>query len=162
MAIRLLAESDDPSQFSCGTASLDQYLAQHAWANVRTGVSVTHVFACGRDIQGFITLAGTTVRAAEIGAAGLPRYPLPALLVARLAVDSCTQGRGIGSRLLRFALEEAVAVHVRTGCVGVAVDANEGAVSFYEGLGFEPMQLVSRADTLRMFLDMGAVFDAIG
>jgi len=135
--IRLLAERDDPSGFSCGSAELDRYLKTYALANAERGVNVTYVHANETDhIEGFLTLAGTSIRSAEVPASrNLPRYPLPALLVARLAVSSSSQNRGVGRRLLAFALEESLVMHSRIGCVAVVVDAKPEAVPFYERFG---------------------------
>jgi hypothetical protein len=88
--IRRLAENDDPSGFSCGDHEFDRYLAAHALANAAAGMSVTYVLdEPGFGVAGFVTLAAASIRADAIPhlEVDLPRYPLPALLVARLAVD---------------------------------------------------------------------------
>lgn len=162
--IRLLAEIDDPSGFSCGSSELDRYLTTHAFANAQLGVSATYVHLGETDrINGFVTLAGTSIRSSEAPIArGLPRYPLPALLVARLAVDLSAQHRGIGHRLLMFALEEALVMHTRIGCVAVIVDAKPEAASFYERFGFEPVVLATpAANALRMVLEIGSIIDSL-
>jgi GNAT superfamily N-acetyltransferase len=162
--IRLLSETDDPSGFSCGSAELDRYLEVHALANLKLGVSATYVHADQLNrVDGFLTLAGTSIRSAEANSAGnLPRYPLPALLVARLAVDSSAQGQGIGRRLLAFALEEALIMHRRIGCIAVVVDAKLSGVSFYEHFGFEPVVLANpAASTMRMVIEIGSIIDAL-
>ncbi len=162
--IRLLAETDDPSGFSCGSADLDRYLKTHALANTNLGVSATYVHVDETDrIEGFVTLAGTAVRSSEAPLSRtMPRYPLPALLVARLAVDASSQNRGIGRRLVAFALEESLVMYSRIGCVALVVDAKPSAVAFYERLGFESVVLADpAADTVRMVLEMGSILDAL-
>ncbi|MBW6469471.1 MAG: GNAT family N-acetyltransferase [Coriobacteriia bacterium] len=162
--IRALTETDDPSGFSCGSPELDRYLTKHALANAIAGVSVTyvHVSTQGR-IDGFVTVAGTSIRAADAAClAHLPGCPLPALLIARLGVDTRSQGQGIGRSLLAFALGIAVIARERLGCVGVVVDAKDGAVSFYEHLGFEPLELeCPSSGTTRMLLEIGSLLDAL-
>lgn len=142
---------------------LDRYLKRHALGNASLGAGVTYVSA-GDDgaIDGFVTLAGCSLRGVEVGLVDMPRFSLPMLLVARLAVDVSAQGRGIGARLLRFAFEEAVMAYSHTGCVGVLVDAKPEAVGFYEGLGFERVGEASQDANSRMFLEIGAVLDALG
>lgn len=161
MGIRLLTSQDDLAGFSCGIESLDRYLQRHALDNAADGVSVTYVEDSGSRVRGFVTLAGTTVTASEFGACALPRYRLPALLVARLAVDSIAQGEGVGWSLMRFAFEEAITVYSRTGCVGVVVDAKPGAAGFYQRLGFSPIEQVATTTNVRMFIEIGTVLDAI-
>lgn len=162
--IRLFAETDDPSGFSCGSSELDRYLKAHALANAQLGVSATYVHVGETDaIEGFVTLAGTSIRSSETPlACSLPRYPLPALLVARLAVDLSARKRGIGRGLLAFALEEALVMHSRIGCVAVVVDAKPEAASFYERFGFESVNLANPASSaLRMVLEIGSIADAL-
>ena len=162
--IRLFAETDDPSGFSCGSVDLDRYLKTHALANAKLGVSATYVHVDeANHVSGFVTLAGTSIRSAETPAfRNLPRHPLPALLVARLAVDASSQNRGVGRTLLAFALEESLVMHSRIGCVAVVVDARPGAVSFYEQFGFESAVLADPVrSTMRMVLEIGSIVDAL-
>ena len=76
-----------------------------------------------------------TARAAQ----GMPRHPIPAALLARLAVDTTVQGRGLGAWLLRDAmlrtLNAAESVGIRVLLVH-AIDPD--ARAFYERHGFEP------------------------
>ena len=162
--IRLLAERDDPSGFSCGSPELDQYLKAYALDNTELGVSATYVCVDDADcVEGFLTLAGTSIRSSETPISfDLPRYPLPALLIARLAVDASSQNRGVGRRLLAFALEESLVMQSRIGCIAVVVDAKPEAFSFYEQFGFEPVVPASpAAGAIRMVLEIGSVADAL-
>jgi GNAT superfamily N-acetyltransferase len=93
------------------------------------------VAIAGRDILGFITVAATSITIDSLPARTrdrLPKYPLSALRVARLAVAQSAQGQGIGKQLLRAAFQLAHEMAERVGCVGVVVDAKANAVEFYE------------------------------
>jgi GNAT superfamily N-acetyltransferase len=164
--IRRLAENDDPSGFSCGDHELDRYLAAHALANAAAGGSVTYVLdEPGFGVAGFVTLAAASIRADAIPhlEVDLPRYPLPALLVARLAVDVGRQRRGHGGDLLAFSFEEALVARDRIGCVGVLADVKPGAKSFYERLGFVTIaESASPAPRTRMFMSISGIVDALG
>jgi predicted N-acetyltransferase YhbS len=97
----------------------------------------------------------------------LPRYPLPALRLARLAVHENAQGQGLGAELLRFVLRLAVKMADDFGCVGVVVDAKPGAVEFYARFGFVAIELVeglsdSRPAPTAMFLSLKAIQQAMG
>jgi GNAT superfamily N-acetyltransferase len=96
----------------------------------------------------------------------LPRYPLPALRLARLAVDQAWQGGGLGSRLVAYALAIALQLSSTAGCVGVVVDALPDSVGFYAALGFSELQLISghsgaRPAPVPMFLPISAVAEAV-
>ena len=90
-----------------------------------------------------ITLVARQVEhsaATPSGSAGTSRhFPTPICLLARLAIDSAWQGRGIGSDLLRDALRRAVGAADQIGIRAVLVDAIDGnAANFYRRYGFEP------------------------
>lgn len=166
--IRPLLESDDPSGFSCGVHELDAYLRRHALDNAAAGAGVTWVLEDRElGIGGYVTLAAASVRSNELAsdphaAAGLPRYPLPALLVARLAVDERLRRRGLGRALLTFAFDEALIARDRIGCIGVLVDAKPPAVGFYERFGFgEVRRAGADSGVGRMFLGIGTLTDAL-
>jgi GNAT superfamily N-acetyltransferase len=89
----------------------------------------------------------------------LPKYPLPVLRLARLAIDERAKGKGVGTLLLRAALVLAQRMADDFGCVGLLVDAKSEAVSFYEKLGFlrlEPVagELGDRPVPVPMFLEL--------
>ncbi len=95
----------------------------------------------------------------------LPRYPLPVLRLARLAVHQSAQGHGLGLQLLRFVLQLVVRMADDHGCVGVVVDAKPDAVEFYAKYGFVPVDAVESASDARpapipMFLSTRAIKDA--
>ena len=87
----------------------------------------------------------------------LPRYPLPILRLARLAVDVSVRGQGLGKQLLRFVLRLALRMAEEFGCIGVVVDAKPGAVTFYRQFGFLALEAVegqspARPPATAMFL----------
>lgn len=118
-------------------------------------------------IAGYVTLAAASVLVSDLGldarsAAGLPRYPLPALLIARLAVDERCLRRGLGRGLLVFALDEALVARDRIGCVGALVDAKPTATGFYEQFGFlEVVPADADARVRRMFLGIATIAEAL-
>jgi len=96
----------------------------------------------------------------------LPRYPLPVLRLARLAVDISVQNRGIGKALLRYVLGMALKMAEMYGCVGVVVDAMLDALDFYARFGFVSLNvelglLESRPLPVPMLLPLDLVRAAI-
>jgi GNAT superfamily N-acetyltransferase len=154
--LELLSDLHDRAGFRCGSASLENYLRETARGHLTKGVSVTRVLVDRlsrppKPILGYFTL--TTVLAAAKnwpGAAkGLPRMPVPVVLLGRLAVAQSAQGQGFGALLLAAAREIAGASLTGTGGIGLAVDAaEERVVGFYEKYGFKRVE----DDSLRLFL----------
>jgi GNAT superfamily N-acetyltransferase len=168
LEVRRLELHDDRTGFRSGNVDLDRFFVRYAGQNqFRHHIGTTYV-AVREDgfIAGFATVTASEVATAAALSATkrkrLPRYPLPVLRLARLAVDERAKGQGIGSLLLRAVLVLARRMAHDFGCVGVVVDAKPDAVAFYEKLGFAPLevaagQLGDRPEPLPMFLEVGAV-----
>ena len=140
MEIRALRESDDRSAFRSGDADLDRFLRKYAGQNqFRHHIGITYVAVEGARVTGYATVAPGHIEIENLPAAQrkkLPRYPLPVLRLARLAVDEFFRGQGLGRQLLRFVLQLALRMAEEFGCIGAVVDAKPGAVTFYRQFGF--------------------------
>src|SRR3989440_13083457 len=112
MEIRALRESDDRSGLRSGDADLDRFLQKYAGQNqFRHHIGTTYVAVEGDRIAGYVTVAPGHVEIEDLPAAQrkkLPRYPLPVLRLARLAVGETFRGQGLGRQLLRFVLQLAL------------------------------------------------------
>ncbi len=153
MEIRPLREGDDRSEFRSGDPDLDRFFHAFAGQNqFRHHLGVTYVALEERRIVGFATVAPGHVEIEELPAAArkkLPRYPLPVLRLARLAVDQTARGQGLGAELLRFVLQLALRMANDYGCVGIVVDAQPGAVDFYRKYGFVAVEAVEGQSDVR-------------
>ena len=143
--IRLLEQADDRKAFRSGDADLDSFFQKYAWQNqFRHHIGNTYL-AVERRILGFMTVSVSSMEFERLPAdlkRKLPRYPLPVLRVARLAISEDAQGQGIGRRLMRAAFAMAIELRAKLGCAGVVVDAKRGAESFYSSFGFEPLEII--------------------
>lgn len=164
--IRRLALTDDCSQFSSGSPHLDRFFQGFAGQNqFRHHIGVTYVAIAAEVILGFITVTPAEIAIDALPderRRQLPRYPLPVLRVARLAVAEHAKGRGIGKALLGFALNLARKTAVEVGCTGVVVDAKPQALAFYLKYGFEPFALregglLERPEPTTLFLPLSAI-----
>ena len=161
MEIRALRQADDRTAFRSGDPDLDRFLVKYAGQNqFRHHIGTTYVADEGGRIVGYATVATGQIEfegLREGRRRKLPRYPLPVLRLARLAVDQAAQGRGVGTTLSRFVFQLALRLAGEYGCAGVVVDAKPKAVSFYEGLGFFALEVLeghgaSRPVPTSMFL----------
>jgi len=163
MEIRPLRESDDRATFRSGDPDLDRFLVKYAGQNqFRHHIGTTYVAVEGGRILGYATVAAGCIEGEGLPSATgrkLPRYPLPVLRLARLAVDSALQSRGVGGALLRHVFLLALNMSNDFGCVGVVVDSKPEAVDFYSRFGFSPLdvregRLESRPQPTPMFLPL--------
>jgi GNAT superfamily N-acetyltransferase len=168
--IRALREADDRAQLKSGDADLDRFFHNFAGQNqFKHYVGVTHVAVERGRILGFATVCPGHVEIDDLPAAArkrLPRYPIPVLRLARLAVDQSARGQGLGAQILRYVLELAVRMTSDYGCAGVVVDAKPDAVNFYSKYGFAQFEAVegrseARSQPTPMFLSMRALKLAI-
>lgn len=164
--IRPLRPDDDRSSFSSGDPDIDRFFRKYAGQNqFRLHIGTTYIASDGKDIVGFITIAATSITIENLPRTirkGFPRYPLPALRLARLAVSQDAQGKGIGKKLLRAAFSIAQEMSDRIGCIGVVVDAKENAVAFYKQYGFQKLDVIAgrlsdRPSPFPMFLSLGSL-----
>lgn len=130
------------SGFSCGHPDLDDWLRMQAGQQERRNNTRTFlaVIPGGDQVVGYY--ATTTYRiepddeSVEFGAGHRP-YPIPAVLLARLAVDRHWSGCGIGRQLLVDALMRVAEASRAVGFELVVVDAiDDRAVTFYARYGF--------------------------
>jgi GNAT superfamily N-acetyltransferase len=171
MEIRILQPSDDRSLFQCGDDGLDRFFRTYAGQNqFRHHLGVTYVAVERGKVLGYATVAPAQIEIDELPVTAqrkLPRYPLPVLRLARLAVDRSAQSQGLGKELLRFVCRLAVTMSDQYGCVGIVVDAKPPAVPFYTRHGFAPFDAIeggseSRPRPILMFLDIRSIKAASG
>jgi len=144
LSIEKLRREHEVDAFDCGEEALNRYLVRHALANQLAGSSQTYV-ALDHDatMVGFYTL---TVGQVEYGEAperlvkGMPRYPVPIMILAHLAVASVAQGTGLGAGLLRDAMLRTVRAADIAGIHAVVIHAKtDQARAFYEHFDFVPL-----------------------
>ncbi|CAK0760203.1 N-acetyltransferase [Gammaproteobacteria bacterium] len=149
----------DRGSFSCGHAGLDEYLTRYANQNMRNQLAQVYVAEdnCGK-ILGYYTLAAASIRHEEWSETltrHLPKYPIPAVLIGRMASDRKTRNTGqkIGSHLLIHALKQALRASDTIGVQCVVVDSKPEAISFYQRFGFIPLT----QDGLKLYLPINTI-----
>ena len=150
--VRALTTDDDVAGFACGEPALDAYLAERAVAEQRAGK--TRVLARDGRPLAFFSLKAASVGPrpdTQVPAAGKGPREVPAVLLARLAVDGAAQGEGLGEAMLLQALGRSVQASSTMFARAVIADApTERARGFYEKYGFVPSPTGPRHLVLRM------------
>jgi GNAT superfamily N-acetyltransferase len=137
-----LENGHDLAAFDCGVPALNDYLHKYAWANHQAQAARTYMAARENRVVGYYTLAAGSVLRDDTPprvAKGLGNYPVPIILLARLAVDRTEQGKGLGAALLKDAILRAAQAAGIVGCRALLVHAkDQTAQAFYRRFGFEP------------------------
>ncbi len=148
----------DRQGFTCGVASLDAYLQRQAGQHQRDGIATTHVLTAEDTparVMGYVTLAAAQLEMEGLQPAErkrLPRYPVPAVRVGRLAVALGEHGKGYGKLLLGHAVNTSLRVRKKLGVRVLIVDAlDTNVIAFYRAYGFRP----TMAQALTLYLPLG-------
>jgi len=131
--------------FDCGEPPLNTYLKRYALKNDRSGIGKTFVAIIKDDPQrkavGYYTISMAQIEAGSLPLdfqKRLPRYPVPAMRIGRLAVVRDLHNKGLGTEPLLDALLKALHLSDQVGIYVVIVDAKEKSIGFYERFGFIP------------------------
>lgn len=141
--------------FACGEHSLDRYLQVHAYQNQLDGISTTHVLVESSAVLGYFSLSAAQVeleQLREADRARLPRYPVPAVRMGRLAIAESEQGKGFGELLVGHAVTRCLEMRESLGVRVLVVDALPAAERFYLGYGFIP----TMKNPLTLYLPLGS------
>jgi GNAT superfamily N-acetyltransferase len=152
-----LTAAHDVSPFDCGQPILDHWLKARALSNQEKGfTAVLVVHAAGR-VVGYYGLAPTAVVPSVMPRAirtGQPPDPVPCILLGQLATDRDWAGQGVGTGLLKHALQRCVAAAALVGGRALLVNAVDGeAAAFWRRRGFVP----SRDEPLLLMRSIGDI-----
>lgn len=167
--IRKLEAFDSVQNFKTGNPSflpLKTFLQKQAKQFQQSSIAQTYVAVMGdKNIIGFVTLTCSEINLQNgyelTDCSHANHYEfLPAVKIARLAVDSRYRSFGVGATLVDYAIaliRDRIAENV--GCRFVVTDAKSEAVSFYEKQGFVLLDSESNRSTEHrlMFLDLIAI-----
>ena len=131
--------------FDCGKPALNDWLIHHARQAQGAGSCKTFVATDDDRLVGYFSLTVgqiDTLEAPDRIRKGMANYPLPVVILARLAVSKNEQGRGIGFGLLQDAIRRTLLVGEQAGVRAMLTHPlDEKAAAFYSRFGFIPSPL---------------------
>lgn len=143
--VELDKAAHDRNGFDCDNASLNDFIRTKAAKHRTIGISRTMVLPDSvkteqglHPIKAYYTTSIATIERATLPKGNkLPPYPVPVLLIARLAIANNQKGQGLGKITLIKALEHLLIISESTSAVAVIVDPiDENADAFYRHFGF--------------------------
>jgi GNAT superfamily N-acetyltransferase len=156
-----LTAAHDVSEFSCGKPSLDRWLKTRALDNQEKGFTAVLVVHEANRVVGYYGLAPTAVLPSTLPRSirtGQPPSPVPCLLLGQLATDQSWIGRGVGTGLLKHALQRCVLAAGLIGGRALLVHAVDvEAASFWKRRGFS----ASKDDPMVLFRSIADIAASI-
>jgi GNAT superfamily N-acetyltransferase len=132
--------------FGCGKPALNDWLLRHARQAQGSGSAKTFVVADADErVAGYFSLTVgqvDTLEAPERIRKGMGQYPVPVVILARLAVSQEHQGRGIGVGMLQDAIRRTLVIAEQAGVRAMLTHPiDDEAARFYTRFGFVPSPL---------------------
>ena len=156
-----LTAAHDVSEFSCGRPALDRWLKTRALSNQEKGFTAVLVVHEANRVIGYYGLAPTAVVPSILPRSirtGQPPDPVPCLLLGQLATDLNWIGKGIGTGLLKHALQRCVTAAGLIGGRALIVNAvDDEAADFWKRRGF----IQSKDDPLVLFRSIADIAKSI-
>lgn len=155
-----IQKNHQQGDFDCGYPILNNYLKKYARQNHEKGIGKTFVAipqSKSSHIDGYYTVSSSVIEFESLPKSyqkGIPKYPIPAVLIGKLAVDNRVKGQGLGGELLVDALIRVAKTSQEIGIFAVRVDAIDlKAKEFYLKYEFLPFQ----DKTLSLFLPITTI-----
>ena len=127
-------------QFDCGNPSLNEWLLRHARQAQSSGSAKTFVVSDDNIVIGYFSLTVgqvETYEAPERIRRGMGQYPIPVVILARLAVSINHQSLGIGVGMLQDAIRRTLMISEQVGIRALLTHPiDDRASNFYERFGF--------------------------
>src|SRR6267154_2031275 len=157
-----LTAAHDVSTFSCGKPSLDRWLKTRALSNQEKGFTAVLVVHEANRVIGYYGIAPTAIVPSTLPRlirTGQPPDPVPCLLLGQLATDQNWIGKGVGTGLLKHALQRCVTASALIGGRALIVNAVDvEAAAFWGRRGFIP----SKDDPLILFRSIADIAASLG
>ncbi len=157
LVIAPLNADHDRASFHCNIETLDHYIHKQAGQDIKRHISRIFVAALPgnpKDVMGYYSLSTLSIELSQLPeklARKLPKHPVPAALIGRLAVSKNAQGCGIGKMMLVDAVKRTLSVSDQIAIYAIVVDAiNDKAKGFYEQFCFSSLS----NDGPRLFLPL--------
>jgi GNAT superfamily N-acetyltransferase len=131
--------------FDCGKPSLNDWLLRHALQAQGSGSARSFIVTSDATVLGYYSLVVGQVEpieAPERIRKGMGQYPIPVMVLARLAVSRAAQGQGIGIGLLQDAIRRTLSVAEQVGIRALLTHPiDDEAARFYQRFGFDASPL---------------------
>lgn len=118
---------------------LNHFLKNEAFNEQEQGLNTTHLLIVDNSLVGYISLCADNLRVSldEQSELNLLYYNIPAIKIARMAIQRDFQTNGYGELLIKFAVHISNSIRqIGVGVKFITVDCYEHRTSYYQNYGF--------------------------
>lgn len=125
-------------KFKGYSKKINEFLKSEALLEQNQGLNTTHLVFYEESLMGFVSLCSDSIRLeqGEMQKDNVPYGNIPAIKIARLAIDKNFQRNGLGSFLINFAVSIVSQIRLQMGAKFITVDCYAHRISYYEKFGF--------------------------
>ena len=134
LLIEPLNTNHNRSDFTCGVEALDRYIHKQAGQDMKRRISrvfIATIPDSQKRVIGYYSLSTISIELSQLPEAlarKLPKHPLPAALIGRLAVSEIAQGYGVGKMLLSDAIKRTLSVSDQIAIYAMVVDKDISSI----------------------------------
>jgi len=139
--VERLSREYDLSTFDCGDADLNDFIKNDAFVYLNKKLATTILFFYEEKIIGFVSIAADSLKlnldekqTYDIHQKKLE--DIPAVKLARLAVNKTFQKQGIGTNILKWTIGYTLECSDKVAIRFITVDAYNDKVNFYQRFNF--------------------------
>ncbi len=156
--------------FKCGIKDLNDFLKEDALTQQNKSVGKTSLWFSKNEKQilGYVTLCTDSIHLGgsdkqKFKEDGIPYKAIPALKIARMAVDERVVRKRLGTMIIGNAIKQVFFINRKAGCRILTVEAknesnlkeSEKPIHFYKKLGFKVLkERKANASYISMYLDV--------
>jgi GNAT superfamily N-acetyltransferase len=155
--------------FNCDLKELEDFLVEDALNQSKQSINRTFLWISKKEkiLLSYITICADAIsldgiKKAEMRDIGVKYKSLPALKIGRMAVHKNFVRRGIGKRMISFAISRALKVNEECACRFITLDAKNDEkipkykkpIYFYKKIDFLELKRRPKDNTIHMYKDL--------
>lgn len=145
ISVKLLTADHETTPFSCGEASMDNWLKTRALRNQKLAATRTFAVTLANEkvVIGYYGLSMSEIIRSAAPKSTQRNMPesIPVVLLGRLAIDQSWQGKGLGLYLVQHLIQTALlASQTVAARMIITKPIDQSADQFYQAVGFEPLR----------------------
>jgi GNAT superfamily N-acetyltransferase len=157
------------NDFECELKELKDFLIEDALNQSKQSINRTFLWISKKEkiLLSYITICADAIsldgiKKTEMREVGIKYKSLPSLKIGRMAVHKNYVKRGIGKRMVSFAISRALKVNEECACRFITLDAKNDEVipnykkpiHFYKKIGFLELKRRPKNNTVHMYKDI--------